>query len=472
MPLIVCTIFCIFWNSSVLFAQDDLPCQTAMPFCADASQELTFPNTTGVESLGQIGCLNTSPNPAWFYIRIDQPGVLEFDIVQWVEINDNNTFERGERQLDVDFVAWGPFQTFFVNCDDLATGCDNDGDGEDLSAAQCRNNIDDEEYYIDNMDNTNIMDCSWSRNTVEENPVKTETFTIPTGQSGEYYIILLTNFANEAGIIQLQQTNLGEPDAGTTDCSILEEGLGDDIGICGNGPVIIQGRFNNAVSYQWFEFSTTSNAFLPVPVTTPFYDNARPGTYRLEGRDINGDPVGSDDIVVSNVTNSLTAVGYTIAEESFAGRYTITAIPEITVGDPEDFEYSIDGLEFQDSPVFTDVFPGDHVITGRHIAGCSEVDSEVIMILGYPQYFTPNGDGFHDTWSLINIEDQPLALIYIFDRNGKLLKQLQPGSIGWDGTYNGALMPSSEYWFRVEFNEPRDANMRRRTFAGSFSLIR
>ena len=97
------------------------------------------------------------------------------------------------------------------------------------------------------------------------------------------------------------------------------------------------------------------------------------------------------------------------------------------------------------------------------------------MILGYPKYFTPNGDGFHETWNLINPEDQPTpALVYIFDRHGKLLKQLNPTGPGWDGTYNGNLMPSSQYWFRVEFNEQsdRDPNRGRRTFSGSFSLIR
>ncbi|HET8810447.1 MAG TPA: T9SS type B sorting domain-containing protein, partial [Flavobacteriaceae bacterium] len=74
--------------------------------------------------------------------------------------------------------------------------------------------------------------------------------------------------------------------------------------------------------------------------------------------------------------------------------------------------------------------------------------------IDYPKFFTPNGDGYNDTWNIIGISDQPNAQIYIFDRYGKLLKQLSPTGPGWDGTYNGRPMPSSDYWFRVQYIEP------------------
>ena len=166
-------------------------------------------------------------------------------------------------------------------------------------------------------------------------------------------------------------------------------------------------------------------------------------------------------------------VNYRVEETSFSGSYTITAIPVIEIGESQDYIYALNDGSYQDSPVFTNVSPGDHIITVRNKNGCQpEVKSDLIQILGYPKYFTPNGDGIHDTWTLINIEDQPTALIYIFDRSGKLLKQLIPGGEGWDGTFNGKLMSSNEYWFRVEFNEPGSPGMSRRVFTGSFSLIR
>jgi len=39
--------------------------------------------------------------------------------------------------------------------------------------------------------------------------------------------------------------------------------------------------------------------------------------------------------------------------------------------------------------------------------------------------------------------------INIFDRYGKLIISLDPESDGWDGTYNGAKLPSTDYWFVV-----------------------
>ena len=82
---------------------------------------------------------------------------------------------------------------------------------------------------------------------------------------------------------------------------------------------------------------------------------------------------------------------------------------------------------------------------------------------------TPNQDGYHDTWNIIGISDgDPTAKIYIFDRHGKLLKQLSTFSTGWDGSYNGNPMPSNDYWFRVEYTE----NNTKKEFSGHFTLKR
>ncbi|WP_103865660.1 T9SS type B sorting domain-containing protein [Aquimarina sp. I32.4] len=72
----------------------------------------------------------------------------------------------------------------------------------------------------------------------------------------------------------------------------------------------------------------------------------------------------------------------------------------------------------------------------------------------------------------MNIEYQSTTQIYIFDRYGKFLKQLRVGGLVWDGTYNGRNMPSSEYWFKVEFDDTTGLDTKRRGFSGSFSLIR
>ncbi|RYH72241.1 T9SS type B sorting domain-containing protein, partial [Flavobacteriaceae bacterium 144Ye] len=90
--------------------------------------------------------------------------------------------------------------------------------------------------------------------------------------------------------------------------------------------------------------------------------------------------------------------------------------------------------------------------------------------LDYPKYFTPNGDGYHDTWNIIGFAGRADVKIYIFDRFGKLLKQISPSGQGWDGTYNGNPMPSSDYWFVVEYDEPIGGQ--RKEFKAHFTLKR
>ncbi|RAK24845.1 gliding motility-associated-like protein, partial [Flavobacterium aquaticum] len=86
-----------------------------------------------------------------------------------------------------------------------------------------------------------------------------------------------------------------------------------------------------------------------------------------------------------------------------------------------------------------------------------------------PNYFTPNGDGINDTWNISGL-NQADAKLYIFDRYGKLLKQLSAtdDSNGWDGTYNQELLPSTDYWFSLDYTENGVAKQ----FKAHFSLIR
>ena len=117
------------------------------------------------------------------------------------------------------------------------------------------------------------------------------------------------------------------------------------------------------------------------------------------------------------------------------------------------YEYSLDQGPWGSSGMFVDVTPGEHVVTARDINGCGEAQV-VVYVIDYPLYFTPNGDGYNDTWNIVGVASQNSAKIYIFDRYGKLLKQISPSGEGWDGTYNGALLPSSDYWFTLDYTDP------------------
>ena len=150
--------------------------------------------------------------------------------------------------------------------------------------------------------------------------------------------------------------------------------------------------------------------------------------------------------------------------EAFASQHNITATAE-GIGE---YIFQLDDNPFQDSGYFLNVVPGTHTITIKDIYGCGSVTTEVAVI-DFPRFITPNQDGYHDTWNILGISiGDPTAKIYIFDRFGKLLKQISPMSPGWDGTYNGNPLPSNDYWFRIEYTE----NNIKKEFSGHFSLKR
>ena len=141
----------------------------------------------------------------------------------------------------------------------------------------------------------------------------------------------------------------------------------------------------------------------------------------------------------------------------------------ITATAPGDYLYQLDSGPFQDNPVFEYVSLGNHSITVKDKNGCSlPITRSDVLVVNYPKYFTPNNDGFHDTWNIFSLEEQSNFRILIFDRYGKFLKELRPKSVGWDGMYNGHPMPANDYWFSVEYAEQNIPKI----FKSHFSLKR
>lgn len=81
---------------------------------------------------------------------------------------------------------------------------------------------------------------------------------------------------------------------------------------------------------------------------------------------------------------------------------------------------------------------------------------------------TPNGDGLNDTWQIKNIDVYPLSVVRIYDRTGRLIfeKQGYSNETGWDGSYNGAPMPSADYWYEIDVEEIDQQ------YYGHFTLLR
>ena len=130
----------------------------------------------------------------------------------------------------------------------------------------------------------------------------------------------------------------------------------------------------------------------------------------------------------------------------------------ISVSGEGDYEFSLDEINgpYSDSNFFENVAAGIHTLYVRDKNGCGIVE-DMVSVIGFPQFFTPNNDGYNDTWQIkgVNQQFQPGSIIYIFDRYGKLVKQLNPTGPGWDGLFNGNPLPNDDYWFAVTLQDGR-----------------
>nr|WP_299384373.1 T9SS type B sorting domain-containing protein [Allomuricauda sp.] len=226
----------------------------------------------------------------------------------------------------------------------------------------------------------------------------------------------------------------------------------------------------------------------PVPVTAPGgFDTYR--WYKREGGSFQ--TVGSQqEIMVSSIGDYMLEVGYeyNTPEGLFEclNAATFEVLPsnraviqdvdikdlsdnntvEILVSGDGDYEYSIDGTNYQDTAIFDNVLPGFLTVSVRDKNGCG-ITKEKISVIGYPKFFTPNGDNINDTWQLegINEDFQANSMISIYDRYGKLMALISPKTSGWNGTSNNSEVPASDYWFKVNLEDGR-------IYKGHFTLKR
>jgi gliding motility-associated-like protein len=234
-------------------------------------------------------------------------------------------------------------------------------------------------------------------------------------------------------------------------------------------------------TYQWYEGNPpvaisgeTASTYL-VPAAPIGANNDLPRVYRVEIKSTSPSPRGcsamspSFEVIQSGqAENQIGTNGYLITNA-----FTENQIVTVTVQGYGTYQYSLDGGTPQESPVFENVTLGTHSITVIDVKdplnACLVFPINNVQTIDYPHYFTPNGDGIQDYWNINGLGGQLDAKIYIFDRQGKLMKQVAPNNIdGWDGTYNNALMPSTDYWFTVDFKEQTI----QKQFKAHFSLKR
>ncbi|MGB5418986.1 T9SS type B sorting domain-containing protein [Algibacter sp.] len=145
-----------------------------------------------------------------------------------------------------------------------------------------------------------------------------------------------------------------------------------------------------------------------------------------------------------------------------------TIIPDgnniiVNTSNTGEFEYSIDGVNFQSSNTFINVEGGLYTISAKHV-NCPDIDTTQYLHFFIPKFFTPNGDTINDTFDLKGIEFYSYSQVSIFDRYGKLLKSGVNTTLQWDGTYHGQLLPTGDYWYIIIIDNQK--------YTGHFTLKR
>jgi gliding motility-associated-like protein len=137
-----------------------------------------------------------------------------------------------------------------------------------------------------------------------------------------------------------------------------------------------------------------------------------------------------------------------------------------------DYEFALDNSlgPYQDSPVFSEVIPGKHIIYVNDKNNCG-IAQITVYVFGFPNFFTPNDDGQNDTWNILGVDPAVFkaSSIYIFDRYGKLMTNFSAAQKGWDGFYNSKKSVSTDYWYLAKIIDNNDVT---REYKGHFSLIR
>jgi gliding motility-associated-like protein len=258
-------------------------------------------------------------------------------------------------------------------------------------------------------------------NQISSNQINNSNYNLNLGLNTIYVRITSINTCFQ--LVQLNLTLVSKP--------IIP--IADIVPLCDNSNVTLNAG-TNTNTYLW---STGA--------TTPYITISQTGNYSVTAThnygSINCSSTKNFVVVLSNAAtiSQIETVDWTDNQN------TITVyLNSSSIGD---YEYSIDGVNYQDSNVFSNLYGGIYFVYVRDKNGCGVIFDEVFL-LNYPKFFTPNGDGYNDTWSVNFSYFEKGISTQIYDRYGKLIKVLNYKET-WDGKYNGSMLPSDDYWFVV-----------------------
>lgn len=161
-------------------------------------------------------------------------------------------------------------------------------------------------------------------------------------------------------------------------------------------------------------------------------------------------------VAVTNSYNCTKTKNFTVTEYTSPQITNIVVnqlIAAVEVSGNGEFEYSIDGINYQTSNVINLPEGGVYTCYVRERAKGCGLDAKKFAAISYPQHFTPNNDNINDYWTIKGMYYFPAAQVRIFDRFGKFIVKLDVNNQTWNGTINGVALPSSDYWFVAKISD-------------------
>lgn len=296
----------------------------------------------------------------------------------------------------------------------------------------------------------------------ELNPIQNpDTYTNITPHSQDIWVRIDSDLNNECYGLSNYIRLIVDP--------LPDTDLGEDFILCldpftGTGQQLLDATPETAgnYSYQWSSNITSLDLSGETNAT---YLVTQPGTYSVLVKNTITECEFIDSVTTTASSEPMTFTAEVTTPAFSENNVTIVGTSEGGYGQ---YEYSLDGVNWQENNTFTNLPSDTYTVYVRDLGGCGMLSVTNLFAITYPYYFTPNGDGYNDTWKINHLDDSYNAQIFIYDRYGKLLKQISPNGNGWNGTYNGQLLPASDYWFRIEYTEKGQ----RKEFKSHFSLKR
>lgn len=250
--------------------------------------------------------------------------------------------------------------------------------------------------------------------------------------SGQYNVFIANKCESKSLSINIEVYANGETSIGADKVVCIDEIISHEINLSEYYPQ------DKNFSYQWYgprSFSSTSEAIIiretgryVVTITDPETNHSTTGSIA----------VYNSTLQLEN-DNIETCYGQTVLNP---------------VGGTQPYQFALDNGAWQDNPFFNNISEGYHTYKVQDANGCEvEVAGEYFKPFILRKAFTPNGDGYNDTWDLSLLSGCTYLDIKIFDRYGRYLHQIKTHNLKWNGYANGKPLPSGTYWYVIEFND-------------------